>query len=99
MQETNIENLSGKDRLHMIAKYLDFENISEKDKATYETFPLEFELTTDFILGTQTAMAAAMILVKDMESIYTIQQIAKSFMYHWWLANKENEFTESELVV
>lgn len=94
MQETNIQ-IENERKLRVLCNLVEFEKMSADTIQAMEKFPLDFPLTVDFILGTQTSLAAAMILTGERD----LQSLATAFLYRWWKANKENnsEFTETEI--
>lgn len=94
MEETTIE-----EKLRILCERLEFEKMSSDTIQMMERFPLDFPVTPDFILGTQTYAASALILLTSQDDVKMLQTLAMSFLYRWWKTNFKNEFTEAELII
>jgi hypothetical protein len=91
---------TNRDRLLFLCKDLEIDKMTDKEMQAAQTFPylVDSDVTDDFILGAQN-MILVMIetfVVMEIDSVDLVL-LSKCYLYHWWIKNIENEFTETEI--
>ncbi len=92
---------TNRERLLFLCRHLDIPNLSGKELVAAQSFPYLTEnivLTDDYIMGAQNMM---LVMTETFQLLgidcIDLPLLAKCYLYHWWKANMESEFTETEI--